>query len=140
MSTPAKVQLNWSNVTYNSIQVTRITSGSFNLGGNVIFFSGDANIYNVVAGIGVNAPTASFTTADIGSIWANFPVGTNATLIAQLNDANNITSGGVEFTVTQAIYLDTQSSAQHAQFGSGTMNFGTLSPDGLTNPVTISRY
>jgi hypothetical protein len=136
---PTGVNLNWSSVTFTATAITRVTNCSFDEGGNIIYFSGDANIYNVVSAVAVNAPTASITTGDVGNAFNAFTVGAIGSLVASLNDARGATGGGVTFTMN-AVYHTTTGSGAHAAFASATLNFGAVSTDGVTNPLAISRF
>jgi hypothetical protein len=159
------VNLNWTNVSYqptgaSPILIKRVTNCAFNLGGNVITFSGDTNLYDVVAAVGVNKPTASITTADIGTIMCMTP-GQYGVLSATIQDAynqnyfsacaptvqipggppgaNGGVGGGVVFQMSQAVVNDPQSSGAHAAFGTATVTFLGVTTDGLTPPITITR-
>lgn len=133
-----KVQLNWSSVQFAATTITRVTNATFTFGGNILLFSGDANIYDVVGAVGVNKPAATVTSADIGTL-SSFQIGAQGTLAAQLNDALQQTGGAVVFTMTNAIVSDIPSSAAHAAFGTGTISFVAVSTDGVTPPLTIGR-
>jgi hypothetical protein len=132
------VNLNWSSVTFASTPITKITGAQNDHGGGLISFSGDNNIFPIVAAVGINNPTLSFTTGDVGAAEA-FAVGASGTLVATLADAKAATGGSVIYTATNAYVSNVQSSAQHAQFASATVSFLCISSDGATNPVIVTR-
>lgn len=131
------VQLNWSSVSYASTPITKVTGGGFDEGINLVMFSGDANTYDIVAAVGVNKPTATFTTGDIG-LALTLPSG-SGTLIATLNDAKGASAGAINFTMANAYLSGNSSTAQHATIGSATLNWIAVSTDGTTNPISFTR-
>jgi hypothetical protein len=132
------VQLNWSNVSFASTPITRVTSCGFDEGINIIYFSGDQNIYNVIAATSVNTPTCSITGGDIATLFG-FAGGSVGTVLATLNDARGQSGGAINFSLANAIYSGASFTSPHAQFGSATATWGCTSSDGITNPLTFSR-
>jgi len=135
----SKANINWSNVQFGSTPITRVTAAMFGLGGTLIKFKGDTDLYpSIIANVN-NEPHASITTADVGTMM-NFAPGTGGTLTAQLNDAKALTGGAVVFTVTNnAVFENADANAQHAQFGTCAGTFQFYASDGLTNPLVLSR-
>ena len=132
------MNLNWTAVQHGSTAITTVTNAAFNLGGNLIQFSGDTNIFNVVAAVGVNTPTASVTAADVGTLMGLTP-GTSGSLTATLNDAKLAVGGAVVFTMANATVQDSQMSAAHAAFATATTNWVGVSSDGATPPISFTR-
>jgi hypothetical protein len=85
-----------------------------------------------------NEPSATFTTADVGTIMGITP-GTTNTLAATLNDAEGATDGSVVFTMINAVCENADTTAHHAQFGSITGTWQAFSSDGTTNPLSFTR-
>jgi hypothetical protein len=133
-----KAQINWTGVNFNSTAITRVTNGSFGMGGKLLKFKGDTDIYSTVIANIDNEPHASFTTADVGTMMGFVP-GTTSTLTATLNDAKGATGGAVVFTMINAVFENADSQAQHAQFGSVTGSWQAFSSDGATNPLSFTR-
>ena len=109
------------------------------MGGNLVKFKGDTNVYPVIIAAVDDEPHFSVTTADIGTMFG-FSPGLTATLIASLNDALGATSGGIAFTLSNAVFENADAQAQHAQFGTVTGTWQAFSTDGTTNPLALSRY
>jgi len=134
----SKAQINWTAVSHGSANITRVTAGMFGLGGTLIKFKGDTDLYPSIIANVTNEPHASFTTADVGTVMGIQP-GTTATLSATLNDAKAQTGGAVVFAMSNAVFENADTNAQHAQFGTVTGTWQAFATDGLTNPVAISR-
>jgi len=133
-----KAQLNWTAVSHGSNNITRVTTGMFGLGGQLVKFKGDTDLYPSIIANVTNEPHASFTTADVGTVMAITP-GTSATLSATLNDAKGASGGAVIFALSNAVFENADTNAQHAQFGTVTGTWQAYASDGLTNPLAISR-
>jgi hypothetical protein len=133
-----KAQINWASVTFGSTAITRITTGGFGLGGKLLKFKGDTDIYSSIIANVDNEPHATFTTADVGTMMGINP-GTSGTLTATLNDAKAVTGGAVIFTMSNAVFENADTTGQHAQFGTVTGTWQAYSSDGTTNPLAISR-
>lgn len=135
---PAKLQVNWASVSFGATPITRITSGGFNVGGNLIMFSGDTNIFNICAAIGVNTPSASFTSGDVGTIMG-LSVGAQATLSATAKDALGNSGGDVVFSMANATVQDPNMTGSHASYMSTSVTFAGVSADGVTSPISFTR-
>jgi hypothetical protein len=133
-----KAQINWTAVEFNSIAITRVTNASIGQGGQLIKFKGDTDLYPTIIANVENEPHASITTADVGTMMG-FTPGTAAMLTATLNDAKGATGGAVVFTLTNAVFENADTQAQHAQFGSVTGTWQCYSTDGATNPLSFTR-
>lgn len=132
------VQLNWAPVIFNSVTLVRITQGSFDQGGSLLTFSGDADIFPTVIVNAMNEPKASFTTGDVNSFQTIAP-GTTSTLIGTLKDAKGASSGAVVFTLANAVFESASTSGAHAAYASATGSWQAFSGDGSTNPLTYAR-
>jgi hypothetical protein len=133
-----KAQINWTGVTFASTAITRVTNGSFGMGGNLLKFKGDTNVYPTIIAAPDNEPHASFTTADVGTMMG-FAPGAVGTLAATLNDALGATGGAVVFTLSNAVFENADTTAAHAQYGSVTGTWQAYSTDGTTNPLSFTR-
>jgi hypothetical protein len=131
-------QINWEGVEYGSNPIKRVTSGGFSLGGQLIRFKGDTDRYTSIIANVNNEPSATFTTADVGSLMTIATSG-SATLAATLKDALAATGGDVVFSLVNAVYETADTTAQHAQFGTVTATWQGYAADGMTNPLSISR-
>ena len=68
-----------------------------------------------------------------------FPVGTAGTFTATHNDARNGTgTGAVTYTLTNAVVASNPLQGSHRQFGQGVLTLTAYSPDGVTNPLSLS--
>jgi hypothetical protein len=134
----SNVQMNWSAVTFNSITLNKITSGTFNMGGQLLPFAGDQDLYPTVIVNNMNNPGASFTSGNI-ALLQGIAVGTTSTLLATLNDAKGATGGAINYTLINAVYQGADASDSHAQYGSGTANWLAFSSDGITTPLSFTR-
>jgi hypothetical protein len=133
-----RAQINWASVTFGSTAITRITTGGFGHGGKLLRFKGDTDMYSTVIANVTNEPSATFTTADVGTMMGIAP-GTTNTLSATLNDAKGATGGAVVFTMINAVFENADTTAQHAQFGTVTGTWQAFSSDGATNPLSFTR-
>ena len=68
-----KAQINWTSVEFGSTAITRVTAAMFGMGGSLIKFKGDTDIYSSIIANVNNEPHASVTTADIGTMWGFTP-------------------------------------------------------------------
>lgn len=136
---PNGLNMNWSELSFNAIIYTKVTGGEADHGGSIVTFSGDAQVFVPYFAVGVNNPTFSFHIGDVGAA-ENLAIGASGALIAKLNDFEGVTLGGVEWTVATAVVRNIRSAGQHAQVAGSTIDFLAISPDGTTNPVTISRF
>lgn len=131
--------MNWTTVTWNSVTITGVTTCSFGKGGQLIKFAGDGDIVPSLIVLASLEPHASVTSADVYALNNTCTTGVGATLVATLADAKNATGGNLTFTMTNAVVENVDSSAQHAQFGTATVNFQSYSSDGATNPLTFAE-
>jgi hypothetical protein len=133
-----KAQINWSTVSFASTAITRVTNASVGQGGNLIKFKGDTDVFPTIIAMVDQEPHASITTADVGPMMQLTP-GAAGTLLMTLNDAKGASSGGVLFTISNAVFENADTQAQHAQFGSVTGTWQAYSSDGSTPPVVVTR-
>jgi hypothetical protein len=133
-----KAQINWTGVSFASGAITRVTNASVGQGGSLIKFKGDTDLFPTIIANVDQEPHFSITTADVGTIHAISP-GAVGTLIATLNDAKGASGGAVVFTLSNAVFENADTQAQHAQFGSVTGTWQAYSTDGSTNPLVVTR-
>jgi hypothetical protein len=74
----------------------------------------------------------------VGTIMGIVP-GTTNTLTATLSDAKGQVGGAVVFTMSNAVFENADTQAQHAQFGTVIGTWQAYSSDGTTNPLALSR-
>jgi hypothetical protein len=133
-----RAQLNWAGVSFGSTPITRVMNGSFSQGGKLLKFSGDTDVFTTIIATVSNEPSASFTTADVGTMMG-IPPGSTNTLSATLNDAKGATGGAVVFTLINAVFENADTTAAHAQLGSVTGSWHAYSSDGATSPLSFAR-
>ena len=135
--------MNWTNVSFTPLNgsaafITGVTSIQIDTGGNLLKFSGDGDRYNTTVVNDFNEPTVVVHTADLVAVGA-FPVGTVGTFMATHNDARNGGgSGAVTYTLTNAVVASNPFHGAHRQFGQGVLTLTAYSPDGVTNPLSLS--
>ncbi len=133
-----KAQINWSGVVFASTAITRVTNASVSQGGSLIKFKGDTDLYpTIIAAVDIE-PSASITTADVGPMMQHV-AGDQGTLVMIMNDAKAGSSGGVQFTLSNAVFENADASGAHAQFGTVTGTWQAFSTDGSTPPLGIAR-
>ena len=138
-----KAQINWQSVSFTptsgaTVAITRVTNASVGMGGKLIKFKADTDIYpSIIANVD-NEPHFSITTADVGTMMGFIP-GTGGTLLATLNDAKLASGGAVLFTMANAVFENADTQAAHAQFGSVTGTWQAYASDGQTDPLTFTR-
>ena len=133
-----KAQINWTGVSHGSTNITRVTSAMFGLGGSLLKFKGDTDMFPTIIANVDNEPHASVTTADVGTMMGIVP-GTTATLNATLNDAKLATGGSVIFALANAVFENADTQGQHAQFATVTGTWQAYSSDGSTAPLSFTR-
>jgi hypothetical protein len=139
----SKANINWTACSYTPvsasiINLTRISNGSFNYGGKLIKFSGDTDQYPTIIATPLQDPSASFTSADVGTFFGIVP-NTVGVLAATLNDARSASGGAVVFSMANAVFENSSFTAAHAQFASITATWQAYSSDGVTPPLSFTR-
>lgn len=145
MPTPTKLYSGWSGVSFTpdggvAIPITQVSSVGFDPGGELTEYMGDTDRFPTGLFNLSNKPTATVTTANIGTLMS-LPFGTVGTLAATLNDVVNkaTTAGGaIEFVLENAVLKSAPASAKHGSIAEGTATFGAYSTDGVTNPLSTS--
>ncbi len=133
------LQLNWTGVSHNGQAITRVTSVSFDEGGELIEFSGDDNRYPVVLARNVSRPKASITGGDVALLTHGIIAGQVGTLLATQKDAVGSSGGDINWTLLNAVKESGQDSGQWGQFATATATFRAYSSDGSTNPLSFGR-
>lgn len=131
-----KLQANWSPVSFNSVAMNNILDVSISQGGAVEKFKADADLYDVVVVQLTRRPVLSVTGGDTATLMG---LSGAAAFVANHNDAKLATSGAAVYTVTTAVYENAQTNGPHGSFGSATATFATVTTDGATNPIVITR-
>lgn len=134
----SRVQANWTDVSHGSTDITRVSAVSFDTGGSIQTYSGDNNRFPVLVANLMNNPKASVTTAD-AAVVMGIATGTIADLSATHKDAIGATGGDILYVLTNACAENTQTSGNHAAFGSASISFVGFSADGDTNPLSFTR-
>lgn len=132
------LQMNWVDVSHGAINLDRVDSVSFDLGGQLLPYAGDNDHYNSVVVNSMNAPTASVTVSNPAVLIGIAP-GTDATLTATHKDAAGATAGDIIYVLVHAVSPGGSTSGGHAAYGTATMQFQAYSPDGQTNPLSFTR-
>jgi hypothetical protein len=140
VSTPAtKRNVNWVNVTFTpsggaAIVLNGVTQIQLPMGGKLLQFKGDNDLYPTTIVPDGAEPKATVTTADMVDV-VSLPIGTVGSFACTIRDAKNgIGTGAITYTAALAIVEDTTDAAQHAQFGVSQIVIMGVSPDGQTNP------
>lgn len=131
------LQLNWHPVSFANTGLTRITSVNFSLGGELLEFSGDNNIFPVVIANQMNRPRCSITSGDVASLMSIQP-GTSGVILATQLDALGAVGGAINWQLNNAVHENTDDSGAHAQWASATATFRAYSSDGTTPPLSIA--
>jgi len=132
------LQMNWVDVSHGTVDLIRVQSVSFDLGGNNQGYAADNAQYNEVVVNTMNQPTCTVTVGDTATLMGIAP-GTDATFTATHKDAKGETGGDIIYVLTNAVSNGGQTSGDHAAFGSATMTFMAYAPDGVTNPLSFTR-
>ena len=133
-----KLQANWTAVTHGATQITRVDSVSFDQGGSLVPYSGDADIYPVVIANLLNNPSASVTSSDPAALMG-ISIGTTGSFSATHKDAKAAASGAISYVLANAVVQNVQTSGAHAAYGNATMTMLAYSADGTTNPLSFTR-
>ncbi len=133
-----KLQANWTAVTHGATSITRVTSVSIDVGGQLAVFAGDNDRYATVVANLMNSPRVSVTSGDEATLMGIAP-GTDASFTATHKDAKLQTGGDVIYTVANAVSEGASAGGSHAAFGSATLNFQAYASDGQTNPISFTR-
>jgi hypothetical protein len=131
-------QINWTAVQFLTQSIKRVTNAMFSLGGSLITFKGDTDLYPSVIAAVTLEPRASITTGDPATMMG-FAAGADGTLTATMKDAKGVAGGDVVFTMTHAVFENADTTGAHAQFGTVTGTFRSYAPDGQTPPLAFSR-
>lgn len=133
-----KLQRNWTAVQFGNTTITMVTACSFDSGGKLIKFYGDADIFPVVIVAQDCEPTASVDSGDTATIMG-FAPGTSGTFTATHNDAKLAVGGAIVYTLINAVVRNPNTSGPRGQFGTATLPLDAFSSDGTTNPLSFTR-
>jgi len=134
----AKLQLNWTGVTFASTSIAHVSSVMFGQGGELINFAGDNARYPQIIANNVSRPRCSITSGDIYTIM-NFTTGQSGTISAVQKDAASGINGDITWTLSGAVHENSQQTGQWGQFASATATFQAYASDGSTNPLSIAQ-
>ena len=130
--------VNWSTVGWDSLTLKRITTGGFGLGGSLLKFKGDTDLYPSIIACVNQEPHASFSRADVGTFMNCVP-GTSSTLAATLVDMKAAAGGACIFTGSNAVFENADTTAAHAAVGGVTATWQLFAADGATPPLVLTR-
>jgi hypothetical protein len=134
----SKIQANWSTVSHAAQAITKVTAVTFSQGGALQTFAGDTDRYDTVIVNLMNKPTASITSADIGTLMGIAP-GTTGSLTATHKDAKLASGGDIIYVLANAVAENATANGPFGNFGSATLSFRSFSNDGSTNPLSFTR-
>jgi hypothetical protein len=133
-----RVQANWCPVSYAGNPLKKITAVNINQGGTLMEHAADCDHYPTVLTNLMSKPTASVTSADIGSLMAIAP-GTVGAFSATHKDAMGQVGGDIVYTLINAVAENTDANGPFGQPGTATFRMRAFSSDGQTNPLSFSR-
>lgn len=134
----SRVQANWTDCAHGSTTITRVSSVSFDYGGSIAMFAGDNDRYPTLVANLTNAPKASITSADAGTLMGIAP-NTVADFTATHKDARGATGGDIIYTFINAVVENVSTGGNHGAFGSASMSLVGYADDGETNPISFTR-
>lgn len=134
------LQANWSPVTWNSTTFTKVQDCSFDWGGSLDAYSGDADRFDTVLVALMSRPIGSITSGNTNQLMALGPPGSvTSSLVAVHLDAKLAATFGVQYTLANATFENARTNGPHASFGTATASFKSFSSDGTTSPLSIAR-
>jgi hypothetical protein len=132
------VQLNVTAVSFATNPLKRITTLGFGLGGQLLKFKGDTDIFaSVIALVGAD-PSITAGSGDVGTFASIVPGATGA-FTATLNDAKAATGGSVVLNTSNAAFETADVQASHGAWGGVTASWQLFTADGLTPPIILTR-
>ena len=100
----------------------------------------DGNIFNTLMALANGMRGVKITGGDIGKMNTIIPRNTNCIIVVKLYDPRNgVGTGCLNFTLINALLQDTSPSGPENKFITDTLNFMAYSPDGNTDPLTITE-
>ncbi len=132
------VNLNWTNVSFAGTPVIRVTSMTFDQGGELISFTGDDDRYPTVIANTVSRPKVSLTSGDVASLMS-IAVNAQGTVSATQKDGLGASGGDIIWTMQHCVHETTADSGQWGQFASATSSWQAYSIDGHTTPLSLAR-
>jgi hypothetical protein len=134
------LQANWSPVSWNSVTFTKVQDCSFDWGGSLDAYSGDADRFDTVLTAFMTRPTGSITSGNTYQLMNLGPPGVaTSSLIAVHLDAKLVASFGVQYTLANATFENARSNGPHGTWGTATASFKSFSSDGTTAPLSLAR-
>jgi hypothetical protein len=130
------LQLNWSGVEFATTPITRVTSMTVDQGGEAIAFNGDNDRYDSVIARNVSRPSVQITSGDVATMMG---LAGQGTITGDQLDALGATSGGVTWTIINAVHVTTNDSGAWGNFATSTATFRCYAADGQTNPLSLAR-
>ena len=136
------LQMNWGAVGFTPLSgtllsFTKVDSVSFELGGQLLTYSGDLNIFPTVKVNNMNEPKASLKTSNPGQIM-NLVTGTIGSFTATSKDAKGVSTGDIVYVLSNAVIGSPSTDGGHAAFQTATLPFESFSTDGVTSPLAYA--
>ena len=133
-----KGQMNWEAVSWNSVTITRVDNVAISMGGNLLDYAGDTDIYPTIQALSAVKPTVSITTSDPATLLGLVP-GLSFPLNATWKDVKGAAGGDVVFVIAGATFEGADATGAHGALGTAVASFKCVTADGITNPIGITR-
>jgi cyanophycinase-like exopeptidase len=145
MSTKTNVYMNWTGVTVSFgvgptvIALTEITDVQVLDEDGLEMWQSDGNKFATVVVAATGARGMTLTGGDLFKL-ATMPRNTPCTIVAVLRDAINGTgSGAITHTLVNAVMAGAPRGGATNKFAMGSVTFMAFSPDGSTDPLTLTQ-
>lgn len=135
--------INWSAVGFTPTAgtltpMTRIQTVQIADRGQAVTGSADADFFPTLKKVVGGDPMVTVSSED-GTLQSALPKGTTGVWTGTHNDAVNGTgSGAIVYTLAGAVITDVNRGGGHQQLGSIDFQIEAASPDGITNPLSLS--
>lgn len=132
------LQANWTAVSFATGTITKVTSVSFDKGGQLVEFAGDVDKYPSLLVSLQSKPRATVASSDIATLM-NLSPGAKGVLNATHKDAAGEEGGDIVYAMSNAVLENVSSNGSYGQIGQATANFRAFAADGVTNPLAFTR-
>lgn len=145
MATPTKRFMNIVTCTFtptggSATTILGITGLSIAENAEMIRASGDGDYIDTLVVVPSVSPSVTIEVNE-PAIMRSVAAGSTGALVFTLPDARNgitASSGGLTYTVSNAVFSPGTFANHHRQFATNTYTFGTFSSDGTTHPVAVA--
>lgn len=131
-------QLNWTDVSYGATAITGITNITIDQGGKMQRLSADDDRYTTLAVLVSSEPSIKIDLVDPAKAMG-ISAGAVGDLTATHKDAKGATLGDIIYVLAGAVAETATATGSHQTFGTATLSFFGVSPDGQTNPLSFTR-